>query len=499
MRIVTTRISDIFFVILISLNSPVTVAGSFLHPFESGEPVPEGDADNITHPEGYLGVGGELIVNVCIAPDSQDVNQIEIATENVVRTWNSLIPTTGNVDRDASNGVVGFDFESVLLHEVGHCIGLDHVNLASDSGVASAGQNYTRSGNGGNGIFNLDPGADNVIGSSDDIRGDDINLHWFQKLTNNPFTMPGVVDASTYSVNLEDLPAGHNFAANADRDVANLFGFPNTEAVMQQGTFTQEAQRTLAHDDVATFRLGMSGIDKTQGTADDYSLRLNYIGVSNAAACDITIKIDPGDSSFAFCSVGFLNVGPDHRRLFLTNINFGGNINWHYNQVSNNLPADLDGDGLADSLESNSCTDVADADTDDDGLEDGVEDANRNGVVDSGETDPCNPDSDNDNIQDGTELGIVSAGIDTDLNIFVPDADPSTTTLPTVADTDADGFDDGDEDLNANGRQDPGESDPNNDGSTPTTTTIPIMPALFLLLLGLVLVWSAHSTRKQIY
>jgi len=34
---------------------------------------------------------------------------------------------------------------------------------------------------------------------------------------------------------------------------------------------------------------------------------------------------------------------------------------------------------------------------------DGIEDANRNGVVDSGETGPCNPDTDGDILADGME------------------------------------------------------------------------------------------------
>ena len=109
-----------------------------------------------------------------------------------------------------------------------------------------------------------------------------------------------------------------------------------------------------------------------------------------------------------------------------------------------------------------------DADTDDDGIPDGREDANRNNVVDSGETDPCNIDSDNDGIQDGTELGVTTGhATDTALGIFQLDLDPSSTTNPLLADTDGDGFDDGVEDTNHNGRVDAGESDPNDKYSAP--------------------------------
>ena len=125
--------------------------------------------------------------------------------------------------------------------------------------------------------------------------------------------------------------------------------------------------------------------------------------------------------------------------------------------------ADSDGDGLFDYLEDQYCTDPNDADTDDDGILDGVEDANHNGVVDIAETDPCNVDTDGDGIQDGTELGytLEDIGSDTDINIFQPDLDPSTTTDPLNVDTDGDGLNDGAEDLNHNGQVDEGETDPN--------------------------------------
>ena len=56
-------------------------------------------------------------------------------------------------------------------------------------------------------------------------------------------------------------------------------------------------------------------------------------------------------------------------------------------------PLDSDNDGLQDSLEENGCTNSLDADTDDDGIPDGTEDADHNGVVDTGETDPCKSDT----------------------------------------------------------------------------------------------------------
>lgn len=131
--------------------------------------------------------------------------------------------------------------------------------------------------------------------------------------------------------------------------------------------------------------------------------------------------------------------------------------------VVNYTAPDSDSDGLPDDIENASCTDPYDSDTDNDGIRDGIEDFNRNGIVDSGETDPCLIDTDGDGIQDGTELGYTlhNIGPDTDTGIFQPDDDPGSSTNPLNADTDGDGQLDGEEDTNHNGQVDIGETDPN--------------------------------------
>jgi hypothetical protein len=124
---------------------------------------------------------------------------------------------------------------------------------------------------------------------------------------------------------------------------------------------------------------------------------------------------------------------------------------------------DSDGDGIPDTVENAvACLDVNDDDSDDDGILDGNEDSDHDGVVDAGETDPCEEDTDNDGLLDGTEIGLTAPqGSDTDLGVFIPDADPTTTTDPLDADSDNDGWMDGEEDSDHNGRVDPGEKDPN--------------------------------------
>ncbi|MBN2308233.1 MAG: hypothetical protein JXR94_04635, partial [Candidatus Hydrogenedentes bacterium] len=78
---------------------------------------------------------------------------------------------------------------------------------------------------------------------------------------------------------------------------------------------------------------------------------------------------------------------------------------------------DVDGDGLPDGMEDRDRDGVVDpgetdrlrADSDGDGIPDGKEDANRNGTVDEAETNPLNADSDGDGIFDGADVSPVPA------------------------------------------------------------------------------------------
>jgi predicted outer membrane repeat protein len=106
-------------------------------------------------------------------------------------------------------------------------------------------------------------------------------------------------------------------------------------------------------------------------------------------------------------------------------------------------------------------TDPLDDDTDNDGLMDGQEDVNQDGEFMGIELDPNDFDGDNDGLGDGLELGLAAPnGNDTDMTVFVADADPSTTTRATLRDTDGGSIHDGLEDANQNGMIDAGEIDP---------------------------------------
>lgn len=147
---------------------------------------------------------------------------------------------------------------------------------------------------------------------------------------------------------------------------------------------------------------------------------------------------------------------------------------------------DTDGDGLEDGAELELGADPLDADSDDDGVPDGLEgaacagcpadpglDADRDGRPAA-----LDPDSDDDRLFDGTELGRTEpvpggggafpyTGTERGAGVFTPDADPSTATDPTRADSDGDALADGEEDANQNGRVDDGESDPNDPQDPP--------------------------------
>lgn len=319
----------------------MALAGAFI--FANGN-----NPNVIAHPTPYTGSGGDITVRVCIDPNSESIADMQVSVANTVAVWNQRQATSPNLFLGPNNDIPGgqVDFESTLLHEVGHCLGLAHPNEATESGLQGEDRNYTKTNPGPNGTRDLDPGADGIRGSADDVRGDDINLHWFNLGLNNPFIASPPFDVSNYSVELADLPPGDSFAANADRTVGAALGFPDSEAVMQQGAFFDEDQRQLAVDDVATLGLGMSGLDRSAGTADDYRPILVFDGVQSG--CDITVTVT--GTSFAFCSVSGQNIGgdPDHVRITNASVTLGSatGIDWFFNQQPVVVQQEIFADGF---------------------------------------------------------------------------------------------------------------------------------------------------------
>ncbi len=297
--------------------------------------------DVVTHPSGYDGVVDTANVQVCIVPGTPNAGAMEIPVRNAIDTLNLLVATEGNVRTGSDNPLSGgqIDFESVFIHELGHCTGLAHVNLASESGLSGADTNYTKSTNGANNSFDRGIGPDNVRGSADDLRGDDINLHWFFVGDNNPFALPTTPQAGSYSRNLADLPGADNFPVNADRTVSTvIFGLPETEGIMQQLTFGGETQRSLSADEVATFLHAQAGLDRQAGTADDYTMNLSYGGISDAASCDVNVAFDNAETGFAVCQTGARGLGSNNFVITSANTFYNTGSNWFYTPSRAPLP-----------------------------------------------------------------------------------------------------------------------------------------------------------------
>jgi len=298
-------------------------AGAFIFAGEAN------GVDVVTHPAAYTGSGGAVTITVCIDPTSANAAAMVVPTQHIASTFSALAPTTGNLQFGTDNNIpsASFDWESAALHEVGHCIGMAHPNLASESGMTGNNQNYTKSTDGAAG-FNIDPGSDGVIGSGDDVRGDDVNLHWFRISDNNPFLIDPVVDSSNFARNVALLPGNDIYAANGDRSVGALLGFPDTEVVMQQGMTNDEAQRTLAADDVSTLRFAMAGIDEDAGTSDDYTFTMVYAGLTTS--CDVVLDFDSA-TSLAQCNVSGSFIG-NHVRITSARAIFNPSTTWFFNQ-----------------------------------------------------------------------------------------------------------------------------------------------------------------------
>jgi YVTN family beta-propeller protein len=297
----------------------------------------EDEPDNRTHARNFDGTGGELApIRVCldIQTNAALAVQAEPALLKAIDTMNrfrSLGQHTfaQGTENDVPSGQ--FDFESVLLHEFMHATGLDHPNHADESGLPSGPDNGTKSADGADNVINQGAGADGIHGSRDDVRGDDINLHWYQKGVNHPGLLPAIIDESTHARELGFLPSGHLFAANADRSVLAALGLVNAEAVAQQGTGPDEAQRHLHHDDVASIQLARAGLNGIAGDADDYRSTLSYRGRfagDTTENCQINVRFDES-TGFASTNLGNYRITPNHWGTFVARIRFNPNVNWY--------------------------------------------------------------------------------------------------------------------------------------------------------------------------
>ena len=300
-------------------------------------------------------------------------------------------------------------------------------------------------------------------------------------------TGEGMREATISIANDDSNENPYNFAVLGDSSF--LIQFPeieiqgNGQEIMDGDTMPDSVDDT----DFGTADVGTGSVNHTFTITNSGGAELNldgtpFVNISGAHASDFNVTVQPNTpvaiGGMATFQVTFTPSAEGLREATISIANDDSNenpYNFAITGIGVLLVEDTDGDGLSDTLENSGCTAPFDADSDDDGLSDGTEDTNHNGFFDIGETDPCNSDSDGDGIQDGTEKGMTigirdpdGAGplLGTDTGIFVPDADPSSTTDPLDENTDGDSWVDGVEDINHNGRIDPGETSP-----TVVTTT----------------------------
>lgn len=341
-------------------------AGTFL----ASESLP----DRVMHPA-KTELGGSVTLNVCLDPaqlptvtGDPQTDSPDQAIRNALARFNAMQPVTGNVLGAAGQGVTGgsFDFESVMMHELGHCVGLDHNVIGPSEAACSITSTCststsifaTMSNEGNNGNFDVLAGVDGMRASRDDLRGDDANRHWFRKNINNPFeTPPATVDRQTYSVATGSfLPIGHTYAeasthhSPCSNPSSSTSSLPGRVANTQNATFPvlcgNNVIRQLAPDDVATLRIARAGRDGTQGNADDYTLNLQYAG-RTSTGCDLIVRFEEG-VGFGLCNLAFSSLGDNATILSFSQnsgsgrLRFEKSVNWFFNQNDTTTPASAD-------------------------------------------------------------------------------------------------------------------------------------------------------------
>lgn len=301
------------------LSSTPALAGAFLGSNSTNCNGAQCNIFIIVHPVGYTsaGIGGEIEIPICIRPGDEPF--VERALDEAIGVWNGLTPTTGNCKDCASSedsGQTGvFIMATPMIHELGHCaMGLGHTNYRDPgSGVLD---NFTAARD----VTSQDAGTDTVRGSRDDIATPDplpplpnaLPLHWYRTSDNDPVVIDGtVIDFSTYAIFAPQLPAGSTWAANGNRYVSALLGAgDNTQNVMHGAASRNMHYLGLTADDVNTVSHGMTGLDTTAATGDDYTILLTK--VADCANAEIEVEYVPLSSPQigALCQATLDYIGP---------------------------------------------------------------------------------------------------------------------------------------------------------------------------------------------
>lgn len=115
------------------------------------------------------------------------------------------------------------------------------------------------------------------------------DISYFRTADNNPFVIDAtVIDKDSYSRNDSNLPPGDSYAASANRAVGEALGLQNSQAVMYSVLAPTTAYLGLVADDVNMVKMAMTGADRDGGTADDYTIQLQY--EPNCSAADLEVQ-----------------------------------------------------------------------------------------------------------------------------------------------------------------------------------------------------------------
>lgn len=150
----------LFFVFGFLVLTAVSTAGVYKGVATEELPLPA-----IVHPPGFAGGGTALTITVCASAGDLEVVP---ALQGALAKWDALAPMSGNCPdcwtyeaAMGSNEHGPFCLETLLVHELGHCImGLGHTNLSLNGEITS----FTNTVD----ATSMSAGGDGVRGSSDD-------------------------------------------------------------------------------------------------------------------------------------------------------------------------------------------------------------------------------------------------------------------------------------------------------------------------------------------
>ncbi len=178
-----------------------------------------------------------------------------------------------------------FHAESVILHELGHALGLDHPNLLFNDPAVGGNFIHTSFSAAYDGApAGVLIGSDGVRGSKDDFMDDlfgttAVNIHWFRELDNDPFVVDSdIIDIDHYSRSTNtQLPAGSTWATNANFCHGFQLGHPRTHAVMYSVVPTSMVFTGITADDANMIKMQRAGEDRLAGTAGDYVAQITWV------------------------------------------------------------------------------------------------------------------------------------------------------------------------------------------------------------------------------